>query len=209
MRDARRLSTRAAHPVYIAAMRISLPTYLVCALSLGAGSLGGCGGGGSSGSGGGGATSGQETAGETEGFDEGFDDSEPTVDHGTGSARELLGVNPPPTPWDSMSHADQEMYMVGYVLPIHAEMFREHDATRYARMECATCHGDDGAERGYEMPSRSLPPLPAEGTPAWNAAQQRNPRGWAFMTDHVLPTIRTQLGENDMTCFGCHPHAGG
>lgn len=178
-------------------------------------SLAGCGGGSSgSGSGPGGGeaegTSGQEVAGESDGFDtEGFQPAEPEVDHGSQSARELLGVNPPPTPFDSMSREDQEMYMVAYVLPIHAEMFREYDGARYAQMECATCHGDDGAERGYEMPSRFLPPLPAEGTPQWAAQQQRNPRAFAFMTDHVLPTIRTQIGEQDLTCYSCHPRAGG
>lgn len=191
-------------------MRTRRPLVLLAALSLAA-----CGGGGSQGSGEGGGgegqgSSGQEVAGESDGFDnEGFEEADPAVDHGTQSARELLGVNPPPTPFDDMSHEDQEMYMVAYVLPIHAEMFREYDGARYAQMECATCHGDDGAQRRYEMPSRFLPPLPAEGSPQWTAAQQRNPRAYAFMTDHVLPTIRTQLGEADLTCYSCHPRAGG
>lgn len=184
-------------------MRIRTSIAILLALSLAA-----CGGGGAT-TAEGEATTGQETASESEGFDsEGFEEAGPSIDHGTQSARELLGVNPPPEAWDSMSHADQEMYMVGYVLPIHAEMFREYDAARYTQMDCATCHGDDGPARSYEMPSRFLPPLPAEGSPQWTAAQQRNPAAWTFMVDHVLPTIRTQLGEEDLTCFSCHPHAG-
>jgi hypothetical protein len=149
-----------------------------------------------------------ETAAELEGFDmEGFEERDPQIHHGTASARELLGVHPPPQPWDSMSRSEQEYYMVGYVLPIHAEMFREYDASRYARFECANCHGDDGRERNYEMPSRDLPALPAEGSPQWQQIQQRNPRGWTFMTEQVLPTIRIQLGEDHLTCFSCHPRA--
>ncbi|WP_157069474.1 hypothetical protein [Sandaracinus amylolyticus] len=177
--------------------------------------LGACGGGGSSSSEttsssteGEGTTGGQATSSELEGFDsEGFEEGEPTVDHGRGSARELLGINPPPQPWDQMSHADQEMYMVAYVLPIHAEIFAEHDREEFAQFDCASCHGDDGPQRNYEMPSRSLPPLPPEGSERWQRAAQRDPEDWAFMTDVVLPTIRTQLGEPEMTCFGCHPQS--
>lgn len=174
--------------------------------------LAACGGGSGSGSGegSGSGTSGQESEAELEGFDtEGFEDGDPTVDHGSGSARELLGIQGPETPWASMSESDQEMYMVAYVLPIHAEIFREHDAEEYTRFECTSCHGDDAEAVHYEMPTRFLPPLPAEGTPAWEAARTRNPTAWAFMVDQVLPTIRTQLGQPDMTCFSCHPHAGG
>lgn len=188
-------------------MRIRTSLAILLALSVVA-----CGGGSATSSGGGEGetTSGQETAGELEGFDsEGFESTDPSVDHGTGSARELIGINPPPQPWDSMSESDQEMYMVSTVLPIHAEMFREYDAERYAAFECTTCHGDDAEAEHYEMPSRFLPPLPAEGTAAWTQAQARNPRAWTFMTDHVMPTIRTQIGESEMTCFTCHPHAGG
>lgn len=172
--------------------------------------LGACGGGGG-GSGtqeGEASSSGQESAAELEGFDtEGFEDTEPTVDHGQGSARELLGINPPPEPWDSMSHADQEMYMVAYVLPIHAEIFAEHDPEEYGggRFVCETCHGDDGQQRNWEMPSRSLPPLPPEGSERWNAAAARDPEAWRFMVEVVTPTMRTQLGQPEMTCFGCHP----
>jgi hypothetical protein len=163
-------------------------------------------------------SAGHEATGEMDGFDtEGFEESQPTIDHGRGSARELLGVNPPPQPWASMSHADQEMYMVGYVLPIHAEIFHEHDAERYAQFECATCHGDDGAERNYEMPSRYLPALPRQGTRAWTQMQERNPEAYRFMAEQVTPTMRTQLGLPEFNprtgrgfgCFGCHPQAGG
>jgi hypothetical protein len=173
--------------------------------------LGACGGGGGSGGGAeGGASSGQETASELDGFDtEGFDATEPVVDHGQGSARELLGIQPPPEPWASMSYADREMHMVAYVLPIHAELFSQYDAAEYARFDCASCHGDDGPARRYQMPSRSLPPLPPEGSPRWAQASQRNPRAWAFMVDEVLPTMRTQLGQPELTCFSCHPRAGG
>lgn len=152
-----------------------------------------------------GASSGQEL----EGFDtEGFEMGEPEVHHGTASARELLGIQGPEQPWASMSYADREMYMVAYVLPIHAEIFAEHDAEEYSQFTCESCHGEDGAERRYEMPSRYLPSLPAEGSPEWEAARARNPEAWSFMAEQVLPTMRTQLGQPDLTCFSCHQRVG-
>jgi hypothetical protein len=182
----------------------------------------GCGGGSSSTSSGTGTGtgtgSGSETpvvAGEDEGFeDDGFTESEPQIDHGTQSAHELIGVHPPPTPFDDMSDEDQEMYMVGTVLPISAESFRHYDAERFAQFECANCHGDDAAERHYEMPSRSLPPLAAPGSPQWQHMAEGP--AYTFMNDIVLPETATMLGmerrdathPDGFSCFSCHPHAG-
>jgi hypothetical protein len=158
-----------------------------------------------------GETGGGERAGETDGFDmEGFEEIEPAVVHGTASARELIGVNPPPRPWAEMSEDEREYYMVAAVLPIAAEDFRAHDAERYANITCETCHGDDGRERGYEMPSRYLPRLPAPGSPEWAAMTERP--AYAFMAEVVTPTVRTQLGMpaydpatgTGFGCFSCH-----
>jgi hypothetical protein len=180
----------------------------------------GCGGGAASSSSGSGTGtgSGSETpvaTGEDEGFeDDGFSESEPTIDHGSQSAHELIGVHAPATPFEDMSHDDQEMYMVGTVLPLSAESFRGYDAERFAAFECANCHGDDAAERHYEMPSRSLPPLAAPGSPQWQQMSQGP--AFTFMNDVVVPETATLLGEDRMDaahpngfgCFDCHPHAG-
>lgn len=197
-------------------LRVSKLTVSVFSASLLTLSLSACGGGGSSDTGGGGTSSGGDGADETEGFDmEGFEDGDPQVDHGSQSARELLGVQGPETPWESMDHAAQVDYMIAYVLPIAAEDFRGYSASRYEQMDCATCHGDDADERGYEMPSTSLPPLAAPGSPGWTRMSERNPAAVEFMSTVVTPTVRTQLGfaEYDPAtgqgfgCFGCHPHA--
>ncbi len=155
----------------------------------------GCGGGGSTSSGSGtgsGTGSGSETpvaTGEDEGFeDDGFEESQPEVDHGSGSAHALIGVHPPPVPFGDMSRADQEMYMVGTVLPISAESFRGYSMERFAQFECANCHGDDAAARNYQMPSRALPPLAAPGTPQWQTMSQG--AAFTFMNDVVAPRPR-------------------
>lgn len=176
----------------------------------------GCGGGGGSSEGGGSggqqASGGGEVAGETEGFDmEGFEnEGDPQVDHGTQSARELLGVHPPPTDFDEMSHDDQVYWMVSNVLPIAAEDFRGYDAERFGTTTCALCHGDNAEEVHYEMPSPQLPRLPAPGSPQWT--QMQGGPAYAFMNDVVTPTMATLIGEERYSqehpdgfgCFGCH-----
>lgn len=180
-----------------------------------AGMFVGCGGGssgeGSGDQGGGQSSGGGEVAGETDGFDmEGFEHGEPTVDHGTQSARALLGVNPPPTPFDDMSHDDQVYWMVSNVLPIAAEDFRGYDAERFPTFTCAGCHGDNAEEVHYELPSAQLPRLPAHGTPQWE--QMSGGPAYRFMNDVVTPTMATLIGEERMSaehpdgfgCFDCH-----
>lgn len=175
--------------------------------------LAGCGGG-SSGS----TTSstsetsgGQEVAGETDGFDmEGFEEGEATIQHGTQSARALLGVHAPPQPWDSMSEADQVNWMVGNVLPIAAEDFRTYDAERFSNLTCEGCHGENAEANHYHLPVASLPQLPAPGSPQWE--QMSHSPGYAFMHDVVTPTMATLIGEEPFNpatgqgfgCFDCH-----
>jgi hypothetical protein len=173
----------------------------------------GCGGGSQQGAGEGGgqASGGGEVAGETEGFDmEGFEQGDPTVDHGSQSARQLLGVHPPPQPWAQMSHDDQVYWMVSNVLPIAAEDFRTYDAERFSQVTCETCHGENAEAEHYEMPSALLPRLPAPGSPQWQQMQQSP--GYAFMNDVVTPTMATLIGEERYSaehpdgfgCFECH-----
>lgn len=162
------------------------------------------------------STSGDEES-ETEGFDmEGFESAEsPTVDHGSQSARELIGIQGPEKPWEEMTDEEQEWYMIGNVLPIHAELFAEYDHDRYAEFQCFHCHGDDGEARGYAMPSNSLPALAEPGSERWTAMEEGRPEVYRFMAEVVTPTMATQLGVEPYNpetgegfgCFGCHPHA--
>lgn len=157
-------------------------------------------------------TSGQEVAGENEGFDnEGFDSTgDPQIQHGTASARELLGVHPPATPWHDMTHEQQVDWMVSNVLPIAAEDFAHYDADRYSAVTCATCHGQNAAAVDYELPTTEIPALPTPGTPNWERMSQTP--AFTFMHDVVTPTMATLVGEepyNPATnsgfgCFECH-----
>lgn len=158
---------------------------------------------------GGGATDGDDpnaTAGgeEDDDFDDDFD-AEPG-DTVQASARELIGINPPATPWSEMGHEDREMDMIGRFHPIFMEMFRAHDAEEHADFGCETCHGADMRERNFEMPNPSLPSIGAPGTPRFAVLQESYPDMMRFMSEEVTPSMQTMLGMGEtFTCNGCHP----
>lgn len=133
---------------------------------------------------------------------------EPVVSH-RGSAIEMLGITPPPTPWATMSRADKEMYMVGKVMPIMNELFVRQYASRYpgTGITCETCHGPEGAANEFRMPSGSLLPLPAHGSPAHDAMRGAMPDSFRFMAETVGPTMATLLGAERYACSGCHTSA--
>lgn len=128
-----------------------------------------------------------------------------------GSAIEHLGVSPPPTPWAEMSAQDREFYMIGRVLPITHELFSNHDASRYGEaFTCTTCHGENGEEEGYEMPTASIMRLGEPGSPAWGGMEATMADTVRFMREEVTPTMGTLLGaeEGTYSCFHCHMRQG-
>jgi hypothetical protein len=165
--------------------------------------------------------SGSETpvaSGEDEGFDdEGATTTSSPIDHGTQSPHQLIGVHAPSNPsWAEMNAEQREWYMVGVLLPIEGESFDHYDHARYAQFECENCHGDDGRANHFAMPSRSLPPLHAPGSPQWTQMASRP--AYTFMHDTVVPECATMLGMTPEAqpgaggtgafgCFNCHPHA--
>lgn len=166
---------------------------------------------------GGPATSGGEDDGDFADFDdmddmddEGFGDfaDEPTVESHLIPLEEL-DISGPETPWHEMSFSDQEYYMVGKVLPVMKTLFAGFDAERWKPEEygCATCHGEDGRERGYHMPGTNQIPIPRPGSRGWRAMQREyGAELVGFMQREVTETMATLLGE-DEGCWFCHPRA--
>ena len=125
------------------------------------------------------------------------------------SAREILGIRGPEVAWADMSHEDREMDMIGRFLPIMSEVFHEHNAERYAHLDCVSCHGEQMQERNFELPSPDLPAIPEQGTAAYNALSMALPEVMHFMEQEVTPISGTLLGmEDDFSCHSCHPTSG-
>jgi hypothetical protein len=122
------------------------------------------------------------------------------------SAAEVLGLDPPETPWADMDAQARNDYMIGKVLPIMDEAFRTHDATEYPELGCETCHGQDCEEREYAMPNPRASIVPEPGTRPWTGMEATFPDMVAFMQSEVVPKMTSIMGY-DITCASCHPSA--
>ena len=131
------------------------------------------------------------------------------------SARELLGISGPDTPWSEMSPDEREWYMVGKFLPITEEMFQDFDSAKFGAFSCDSCHGPDAKAHRFAMPSATLPAIPPAGTASYAALRKKHPRDMQFMELDVTPTSAILLGkkvspdekEGNFGCWSCHPGA--
>jgi len=121
------------------------------------------------------------------------------------SAIEAMGITPPESPWETMSVADKEFYMVGKVDPIMQELFAAHDAQEFADFDCVDCHGKEMREIDFKMPAPSMYIVAPEGTPAHRGMMSTFPEMVKFMQETVTPTMGKLLGIEGFTCAGCHP----
>ena len=124
-----------------------------------------------------------------------------------GSAIAAMGITGPDMPWDEMTVADKEFYMVGKVNPIMQELFASYDAEEYSGFDCETCHGEEMREIEFKMPAPSMYVVPPEGTPGHRGMLKTFPDTVAFMEETVTPAMGKLLGIEDFTCAGCHPSA--
>jgi hypothetical protein len=131
-------------------------------------------------------------------------------------AEDVGPVPSPPETWASMDHDARAAWMMSEVVPRMQGHFEGYDGERYAQVGCVTCHGPNAREEGFAMPCRSLPALPATGTPEQRQMVRDYPEGTRFMFNHIMPTMQALLGAaafdeasgEGFTCYACHPHAG-
>ena len=121
------------------------------------------------------------------------------------SAIEAMGITPPDSPWEEMSVADKEFYMIGKVNPIMKELFAAHDAEEFGDFDCVDCHGEEMREIDFKMPAPSMYIVPPEGTPGHRGMLSTFPEEVKFMQEVVTPSMGKLLGIEDFTCAGCHP----
>lgn len=101
-------------------------------------------------------------------------------------------------------------YMLTVVTPRMRQAFQAVDPERYAKMNCATCHGPSARQGNFKMPNPNLPALDPENGFAKHA--QQTPAVLKFMMEKVVPEMANLLGtpaydaktHQGFGCFNCH-----
>ncbi len=125
-------------------------------------------------------------------------------------------VGPPEVAWKDMTYDQKRAYMKAKVQPTMKPIFQAFDAKKFKTFNCQTCHGDDGPDRKYKMPSNDIHPLPnsKEGFEAKLKAEPTWPKWTKFMAEGVEPAMGKLLAvavfnpqkpvEGAFSCANCH-----
>jgi hypothetical protein len=125
-------------------------------------------------------------------------------------------VGPPEVAWKDMTYKQKRAYMKAAVMPTMKPVFQGFDADKFKDFTCATCHGKDGADRKFKMPSNDIHPLP--NTAAAFEAKMKTEPTWPkwtkFMSGDVEPAMGKLLDlpvfdpkkpvEGAFGCAACH-----
>ncbi len=125
-------------------------------------------------------------------------------------------VGPPAVAWKDMTFGQKKAYMKDAVLPTMKPIFQAFDAKKFKNVTCQTCHGEDGVDRKFKMPSNDIHPLPntKEGFEAKLKAEPTWPKWTEFMSQKVEPAMGKLLDvpvfdpkkpvEGAFSCGKCH-----
>lgn len=125
-------------------------------------------------------------------------------------------VGPPEVAWKEMTFAQKKAYMKAAVTPTMKPIFQTFDGKKFKTFNCATCHGEDGADRKFKMPSNGIHPLPntAEAFQAKLKEEPTWPKWTEFMSQKVEPAMGKLLDlpvfdpkkpvKGAFSCANCH-----
>lgn len=114
--------------------------------------------------------------------------------------------------WSEMTHEQKAEYMATVVVPRMRPLFQAFDAEEFAEFGCATCHGENAREVGFEMPNGLHPLDPAQLPAMFQSDDPEVQRVAQFMGGQVVPTMAELLGQppydpethQGFGCLGCH-----
>jgi mono/diheme cytochrome c family protein len=125
-------------------------------------------------------------------------------------------VGPPEVAWKDMTFKQKKAYMKAAVEPTMKPIFQTFDAKKFKTFNCATCHGKDGVERKFKMPSNDIHPLP-NSKEAFEAKLKTEPT-WPKFTEFMAKQVEPAMGklldvpvfdpakpvEGAFSCGACH-----
>ncbi len=132
-------------------------------------------------------------------------------DAGGGEAKAAPGA--PDKKWADKSFQERKEWMGVEVMPKMKAMFKEYDEAQFKAFGCDTCHGEDGKEKNYAMPTDSIYPLDAKDPVG--KAMAYDEAVTKFMVEKVTPEMARLVDEEPYDpktgkgfgCFECHPKA--
>jgi hypothetical protein len=110
-----------------------------------------------------------------------------------------------------MNRGQRLDYMIKTVMPKMKASFVAFDSKRFARMDCATCHGDGVDDASFALPNPKLPKLLEPDTFAKH--RQATPEITQFMLEKVEPQMADLMEvqgfdpatRKGLSCYNCHP----
>jgi len=102
-------------------------------------------------------------------------------------------VGPPQVAWKDLTYDQKKAYMKEAVVPAMKPVFQAFDAKKFKVVDCRTCHGKDGPERKFKMPSNDIHPLPNTGA-AFEAKLKTEPT-WPKWTEFMARKVEPAMGK--------------
>jgi mono/diheme cytochrome c family protein len=102
-------------------------------------------------------------------------------------------VGPPEVAWKDMTVKQKTAYMKTAVVPTMKPVFQAFDAKKFKTVNCVTCHGKDGADRKFKMPSNDIHPLP--GTKEAFEAKLKTEPTWPKWTEFMAQKVEPAMGK--------------
>ncbi len=102
-------------------------------------------------------------------------------------------LGPPDVAWKEMTFAQKKAYMKAAVTPAMKPIFQAFDGKKFKTFTCASCHGQDGADRKFKMPSNGIHPLP--NTPEAFQAKLKEEPTWPKWTEFMSQKVEPAMGK--------------
>lgn len=140
------------------------------------------------------------------------DSGDATGDATAGGGEAKAAPGAPDKKWADKSFQERKEWMGVEVMPKMKTLFKAYDEAQFKGFGCDTCHGADGKDKSYAMPTDSIYPLdkadPVGKAMAYDEAVTK------FMIDKVVPDMAKLMdaepydpktGKGTVGCFTCHP----
>ena len=129
---------------------------------------------------------------------------------GGGEAKSEPGA--PDKKWADKDFQQRKEWMGIKVLPEMKTLFKAYDEAQFKGFGCDTCHGADGKDKNYAMPTDSIYPL--DKADPVGKAMKYDEAVTKFMVEKVVPDMAKlvdaepfdpKTGKGTFGCFSCHP----